>query len=174
MDVFECIHKRRSIRKFAEKPIDRETIEQLIDAARMAPSAGNVQDWFFVVVQKEKIKQNLARAALNQAFIAQAPVVVVYFADMQRIERSYGSRGKNLYAFQDSGAAIQNLLLAAKSLGLGSCWVGAINERKVEQILNAPKNFRALAIIPIGYPKEKPKPRKRREITEISTYEKFS
>lgn len=172
MDVLECIKNRRSIRNFLAKDVENSKINILIDAARHAPSAGNVQDWFFVIVRNNNIKKRIAEAAYNQNFIGTAPVIIIYFADKIRISRSYGERGKNLYSLQDSGAAIQNILLAAYNLGLGTCWIGAFNEKEVEAIMQAPEGYRAVGIIPVGYPAEKPKSN-RRDISEIISYEQF-
>lgn len=173
MEIFKCISGRRSIRKYTSENIDDKTIERLIDAARMAPSAGNIQDWFFVIVRDPQLKEELARAAYNQMFIATAPVIIVYFADLERIARGYGERGRTLYALQDSGAAIQNLLLAAHALGLGTCWIGAFDERRTESLLNAPKHLRAVAIIPVGHPAEAPAMRQRRPRAKITAFDKL-
>lgn len=129
--------------------------------ATMAPSAGNTQEWNFIVVKDEEIKKKLAKAALDQDFIAEAPVVIVVCADLEKISLRYGKRGELLYSIQDTALAIQNILLSAHALGLGSCFVGAFDEERVKSILELPDNLRPLAILPIGYPAEQPeKPRR--------------
>ena len=90
MDVFEAIRTRRSIRAFTEEEVSEETIEKILDAARWAPSAGNIQPWIFVVVKRMEIKRRLAEAALNQFFIEEAPVVIVVCADQERSGMYYG------------------------------------------------------------------------------------
>ena len=173
MDVFEAIRTRRSIRAFTEEEVSEETIEKILDAARWAPSAGNIQPWIFVVVKRMEIKRRLAEAALNQFFIEEAPVVIVVCADQERSGMYYGSRGANLYCIQDTAAAAQNILLAAHALGLGACWVGAFDEEEVRLILRAPKRIRPVAIIPIGHPAEKPGAIFKRPLSQIVRRETF-
>lgn len=173
MDVFKAIKGRRSIRAFTSKPVSNKDVMKILDAARQAPSAGNIQPWEFIVVRDVKIKRGLSQAALDQAFIEEVSVVIVACADESRSSQRYGSRGSTLYCLQDAAAAIQNLHLAAYALGLGTCWVGAFNEAKTRKLLNTPLNVRPVAIIPVGYPAEAPKPERRRPLTEIVHYEKF-
>jgi nitroreductase len=169
MEVFEAIKKRRSIRKFDTiKKVTDEQIEKLLEAARWAPSAGNLQSWYFVVVKDQKIKEQLVEAALGQDFIAEAPVVIVSCADLERSASHYGNRGKELYAIQDATIATQNICLEATEMGLGTCWVGAFDEEAVSEILDLSGHLRPIAIIPIGYPAESPSPPPRRSIKEIS------
>ena len=152
MDVFEAIQKRKSIRRYKEKPIPEELIEKILDAGKKAPSAGNIHPEIFVVVKEQEVKEKIASAALNQTFITKSPTVIVVCADVEKSERYYGMRGRNLYCIQDTAAAIENMLLLAAALGIGSCWVGAYDEHKISGILNLPENVRPLAIIPFGYP----------------------
>lgn len=173
MDIFEVIRLRRSIRTFTREDISEEQIERILEAARWAPSAGNLQPWEFVVIRKPEIKREVARAALNQTFIEDAPVVIVVCANEIRSGSVYGSRGVNLYCIQDTAAAIENMLLAACALGLGACWVGAFYEEEVRRILKVPRGIRPVAIIPIGYPAERPSPPRRRSLKEIVRYETF-
>ncbi|RLI15860.1 nitroreductase family protein [Candidatus Bathyarchaeota archaeon] len=173
MDVLEAIKGRRSIRAFKSQAVSTEIVEKLIDAARWAPSAGNIQPWEFIIVRNPEIKRNLAKAALNQSFIEEAPVVIVVCADEIRSSQGYGVRGKTLYCIQDAAAATQNIHLVAYSLGLGTCWVGAFNEEEARKILEIPEGVRPVAIIPVGYPAEKPPARNRRPLNQIIHYEKF-
>jgi nitroreductase len=173
MDVFEAIKGRRSIRAYKAVDVPEETVEKLIDAARWAPSAGNIQPWEFIVVRNPEIKRRLAEAALGQSFIEEAPVVIVVCADEERSARGYGVRGRTLYCIQDTAAAIQNIHLAAYALGLGTCWVGAFREDEARRILGIPEGIRPVAIIPVGFPAESPAPRSRRPLKQIIHYEKF-
>lgn len=173
LDVFEAIKGRRSIRTFTSEEASEEEVERLIDAARMAPSAGNIQSWEFVIVRDAEIKRRLSVAALDQRFIEEAPVVIVVCANETRSGWSYGSRGVTLYCLQDTAAAIQNILLAAYALGLGTCWVGAFHEEEVRRLLNTPRGLRPVAIVPVGHPAEKPMARSKRSLREIVHYEKF-
>ena len=173
MNVFEAIESRRSIRAYTSGKVSDEDVERLIDAARWAPSAGNIQPWEFVIVRDTKIKQRLSAAALDQTFIEEAPVVIVVCADEDRSGWGYGSRGVNLYCLQDTAAAIQNMLLAACALELGACWIGAFHEEEVERILKTPRGVRAIAIVPLGHPAEKPEAPPKRSIGEMIHYESF-
>jgi len=157
MEVFEAIKKRRSIRNYFKKPISGEIIDKLIEALIWAPSAGNLQSRKFYFVFNEKIKKDLAEAAFGQDFIAQVPLVVVGCTDDKIVQR-YGERGKNLYSICDVSASIENLMLVAEENNLGTCWVGAFDEKEVTKILNLPKNLRPIVIVPVGYPAEKPLP----------------
>lgn len=173
MDIFDIFKLRRSIRAFTSKEVSEEEIEKILEAARWAPSAGNIQPWEFIVVRRPDIKREIARAALNQTFIEEAPVVIVVCADEARSSRVYGSRGATLYCIQDTAAAIENMLLAVCALGLGACWVGAFYEEEVRRILKIPRGLRPVAIIPIGHPAESPRPPHKRPLKEIVHYETF-
>jgi nitroreductase len=176
MDVFECISSRRSIRKFLEVPVEWEKIGTIIDAGMLAPSSGNLQNWRFIVVKDEKKRMQLAEAALQQHWMNNAPVVIVVCSEMKKIRQFYGVRGERLYAVQNCAAAVQNMLLAANALDLGACWVGAFDENAVCRALSIPDDadMRPQAIIPIGYPDEKPAPQLRYRIENITYLEKWS
>lgn len=173
MDVLEAIKGRRSIRAFKSKDIPEKIVEKLIEAAIEAPSAGNIQPWDFIIVRKPQIKMRLAEAALEQAFIEEAPVVIVVCANENSSSQRYGARGKTLYCIQDTAAATQNIHLAAYSLGLGTCWVGAFKEEKAREILRIPEEIRPVAIIPVGYPDEAPVQPSRKSINRVVHYEGF-
>jgi nitroreductase len=173
LDVFEAIKKRRSVRAYADEKVSEEDVERLIDAARWAPSAGNIQPWEFVVVKDVETKRKLSEAALNETFIEKAPVVIVVCADLNRSSRCYGSRGKHLYSLQDTAAATENILLAAQELGLATCWVGAFRDNEVAKAVKAPRNLRPVAIVPVGHPAERPMAPPKRSVNEIVHYETF-
>ena len=173
MDFFDVVKIRRSIRSYTNKPISEKEIERLLDAGRLAPSAGNIQCWKFLIVRRKEKKQLLSVAAFNQTFIEEASAVLVVCTDMRQSEMNYGSRGVNLYSIQDAAAAIENILLAACALGLGACWVGAFNEEIVRLEFNIPEHIRPLAIVPVGHPSEKPLMPPKRFLEEIVYYETF-
>lgn len=173
MDLLEAIENRRSVRAFTHEDVSEEEIEKLIDAARRAPSAGNIQPWEFIVVRKPETKHRLSIAALDQTFIEKAPVVIVVCANQTRSSRGYGARGFHLYCLQDTAAAIQNILLTACTLKLATCWVGAFKEEEARKTLNLPEGIRPISIIPVGHPAEKPMARSRRPLSEIVHYETY-
>lgn len=170
MDVFEAMERRHSVRSFEEgRDISEDMVDKLLRYACLAPSAGNVQPWRFIVVRDGEMKRRLSRAALGQGFIAAAPVVVVVCADLAAHASSYGRRGVELYSIQDTAAAIENLLLAATSLGLGACWVGAFREEEASRVLGLRQSLRPMALIPLGYarrPGSQPKKTNHRKLTE--------
>ena len=173
LDVFEAIKERRSIRAFTDEKVSDGDVTRLIEAARLAPSAGNIQPWEFVVVKTVETKRKLSDAALNQTFIEKAPVVIVVCADLNRSSRGYGSRGENRYSIQDTAAATENILLAAQQLGLATCWVGAFHENKVAKAVKAPRNLRPVAMVAVGYPAERPATPRKRYFNEIVHYGTF-
>lgn len=167
MEFFKVIKKRHCVRKFQDKPVEREKLEKILFAATSAPSAGNVQDWRFVVVKDKELRSQLSAAALGQEQIAKAPVVIVVCSNLEEISARYGQRGKELYSIQNAAAATQNLLLAATDLGLGACWVGAFEEKEVKKILQLSENYRPLALIPLGYPAERPIGHTKKDLNKV-------
>lgn len=167
-DVIEAIEERRSIHGFEETSIPDATIGRLIESARLAPSAGNLEPWKFVVVRRNELKQALASAAGDQYFIAEAPVCIVVCAEPERSAARYGEKGANLYCLLDAAAAAQNILLTTTAYGLGSCWVGTFDEKKIQTILGLGPEYRPIAIIPVGYATEEPGEVPRRSIEETT------
>ncbi|VBB06179.1 nitroreductase [Lucifera butyrica] len=153
-DVFDCMRECHSVRSFQPDPIPDATLGRILEAASWAPSAGNLQPWYFYVVINSELKHRLAEAAFEQQQIEAAPVAIVLMADPARSNERYGERGAQLYCIQDTAAAAQNMLLAAEGLGLGACWVGAFDERRVQELVEAPPRLRAVAILCIGYSDE--------------------
>ncbi|MBS1264170.1 MAG: Coenzyme F420:L-glutamate ligase [Methanonatronarchaeales archaeon] len=152
MDLLEAVHTRRSVRAFRDEPVPGELLERVLDAARQAPTAGNLQAWSVAVVEDAGTQEGLAMAALGQGHVAGAPVDLVFVADGERSAAKYGERGRTLYALQDATIAATHAVLAAHALGLGTCWVGAMREGDVEGLLGVPDGHRVVAIIPMGYP----------------------
>ncbi len=160
-DILDLIISRRNIKEFLPKFVSWEKISNIIDAARHAPSCGNVQNWKFIVVMDPDLKQKVAEAAYEQYEIVNAGVLIVVCAEPEKAERYYGLRGERLYTVQNCAAAIQNMLLEAQSLGLGSRWVGGFDEEALKTIFKIPEEIRPQAIIAIGYAKDiPPKPPK--------------
>ena len=155
MDVLEAIKGRRSIRRFKDAPIPASLLSLLENSLLEAPSAGNLQSRRFYYVFRGETGRQLARAAYHQDFIQEAPLAVVCCANL-KIASQYGERGRSLYCLQDVAASIENLMLAAYALGLGTVWVGSFNEKEVIRILNLPDHIRPVAIVPVGYPDENP------------------
>jgi nitroreductase len=157
MSILKIVKERRSIRDFEKRDIPEDIIDGLIEALIWAPSAGNLQSRKFFFVKDDKLKKGLASAALNQRFIAEAPLVIVGCTD-SRIYSRYGDRGVNLYAIQDVACSIMNMMLVAWENGLGTVWVGAFREGEVSEVLDLSHNLRPVAIVPVGYPARIPSP----------------
>ncbi|UCH37898.1 MAG: nitroreductase family protein [Candidatus Bathyarchaeota archaeon] len=167
MDVFQAIRERRSIRRFRSEPIPEKNIDEILDAARWAPSAGNRQPWEFIIIRDPQIKRYLCSAAHGQNCIEMAPLAIVICANEMRSAKIYGDRGRRFYSLLDAAAAIQNMLLASHAHGLGACWIGAFDDEGVQQILNLPLDVKPIAIVPLGYPDENPEPPLRIAIHEL-------
>lgn len=173
MDIFEAIQKRRSIRSYIEKPVEFEKIATIIEAGHLAPNAGNVQEWkFLLVTEKEKIKQ-VANYCLEQYWIASAPVLIIICCDPNKQEVQYGLRGVRLYSIQDSACAAENMLLAATGLGLGSCWIGAFDEEKIKEIFNIPKQIRVQSVLTFGYSNELPTQQDRSSLESMTYFNEY-
>ena len=170
MNCLEAIEGRRSVRKYKDRSIGKEVIRELLKAAQMAPSAGNLQARDFIVISEKRVKEQLTKAALGQSFIEQAPVVIVAVANIERSSLRYGSRGE-LYAIQDATGSVMNLLLAAYSMGLATCWVGAFDENAVSILFGLPQKIKPVAIIPVGYSDEKPDAPPRMELDKVVHWE---
>jgi len=154
-DILEIIKSRRSIREFQSKAIPEETLAKLIDSLIWAPSAGNLQSRKFYFVLNQGLKNEIAKAAFEQSFISQAPLVIVGCTD-DRIEKRYYKRGKELYSICDVACSIQNLMILACEQGLGTVFIGSFNEEEVSKILRLPRNLHPIVIVPVGYPAENP------------------
>ncbi|MCX8173748.1 MAG: nitroreductase family protein [Thermoplasmata archaeon] len=172
MELMDAILRRRSVRKYQEKDVPEETVKNLVEIGNLAPSAGNLQARDFIVVRDKKTKEALAKASLNQEFVAEAPVNIVICTNEKKIKR-YGTRGTTLYTYQDTAASAMLIMLAALEHGLGTCWVGAFDEEAVRQILQIPSYARPVIIIPLGYPAEQPAMRKRAPLEEYLHAERW-
>jgi nitroreductase len=159
MNTLEAINARRSIRKYVDRPVEFEKLTTIMDAAIKAPSAGNLQDWKFILVTDRGMIKQVSTYSLDQYWIQTAPALIVVCAVPEKHEMYYGLRGKRLYNIQDCAAAMENILLASTELGLGSCWIGAFEEEKIRTLFTIPPDVRPQAILTIGYSDEIPKER---------------
>ena len=170
MDVFATIKKRRSIRLYAKKPVEEEKLNRILEAARLAPSADNNQPWRFVVVTDEEIKEKL-RTSYDEEWFVSSPVIIVGCAvPNEAWVRMDGQE----YWMVDVAIAMQNLILTATELGLGTCWVADFNETAARKALGLPLDIRVVAMTPLGYPAEKKPPVKNRKpLSEIVHYDNW-
>lgn len=171
MEYYDVILARKSIRKYSPEPIPEKILKKILEAGRIAPSAKNIQPWRFIVVKDPHIKKQVAEACNNQLFMAEADVILVG-CGLEKI--AYGRMGGYLNSYPiDLAIALDHIILAATSEGLGTCWIGAFNEAKVKEILKIPGDVRVVALTPVGYPAEKARERPRKELKEIISYDKY-
>jgi len=166
MDAIEAIKKRRSVREYKDKTISKEILQNLVDAARFAPTARNVQPWEFVVITHPDTLKKIGALAENGRFMAQAKAcIAVFCADTK-------------YYLEDGCAATQNLLVSATALGIGSCWVAGDKKpycNQVSNLLNVPASFKLVSLIALGYPEKEESFRvvDKRSLGEVIHWEKF-
>lgn len=169
MALMEQIRKRYSVRSYQRRPVEKEKLNAVLEAARLAPSACNVQEWRFVVVQDAETRNKLVPAANNQAFVGEAPVIIVCCAtNTDHVMRC----GQTAYPI-DVAIAIEHMALQAVEEGLGTCWIGSFYEDKVKAILEIPDDIRVVELLTLGYPADKPKPKTRDPIEKIVCYDKW-
>lgn len=170
MEFSDVIAKRVSIRHFnTKREVSEVDVTALLEAATLAPSAGNIQPWRFFVVRSLAARERLAEA-LYQPWAASAPVTIVVCVDPRPCAARYSDRGEYLYSIQDTAAATQNILLAAVDRGLASCWLGAFDEKAVSASLGIQSPITPVAILPIGYSAESAGRRARRPLSEVTTW----
>ena len=185
LTAWEAIKTRRSIRKFAPDDVPNEMIEQILEAARLAPSAANRQQWRFSVVRDKEVKKEIRRICWNQPQIEEAPVVIVCFADLEqylivrhyafRYEKYLGSSDISLiqeklnFAIANTYIAVDHLVLMATALGLGTCWVGGFDDAsEFNRLFDLADNMIPVVAVPVGYSAEDiPPQRPRRELEDI-------
>ncbi|NMD43321.1 MAG: nitroreductase [Firmicutes bacterium] len=193
----ELVEKRRSIRKFAQRPVARDDLRQIVEAARLAPSGSNRQPWRFAVLTEERDRESIAPAVV-QPFVLEAPLIFVCCLDraaylkktmelrMQELAQARvlsKEAAAALYrrsppedieevklspaAYIDLGIAVEHMILQAAALGLGSCWVRLLDPHLLHRILKLPSRIEVVALLPVGYPAENPPPRPRLSTDEI-------
>jgi len=168
MDVIEAIERRYSVRDYKDRAVEKEKLEGILEAARLAPSASNRQEWRFIVVQDKKTRERLMHAAKGQPFVGQAPVVIACCA---KTDGHLMTCGQACYPI-DVAIAVEHMALKAAEEGLGTCWVGAFYEDKVKEILNIPQDIRVVELLALGYPvKPSPGHKDRLPLKEIVMYE---
>lgn len=171
MDVFTVISKRRSIRSYQNKKVEKAKLIKILEAARQAPSASNRQEWRFVVVEDGKTRKQLCHAARKQVFVAEAPVVIACCA---KTDNHVMTCGQLCYPI-DVAIAIDHMTLAAVELGLATCWVGAFEEEKVKKILNIPSEIKVVELLVLGYIQQEPTYAKQRlPLKSIAFSEKWA
>ncbi|MFX1466657.1 MAG: nitroreductase family protein [Promethearchaeota archaeon] len=172
MDVYEAIRKRKSVRRYKDKEVEQEKLTRILEAARLAPSASNKQEWRFVVVKDKEKRRKLSEAARGQKFVAEAPVVIACCAETDYHEMTCSQLCYPI----DVAIAIDHITLAAVEEDLGTCWIGAFYEDKAKEILDIPDRIRVVELLTLGYPVDdsiKDKDKLRLPIETIVKWEKW-
>ena len=165
----DLVQERRSVRRFSERPVSNEEITDLLEAARLAPSASNRQPWHFIVVKDEEKRRELAKISGNQRFVGEAPVVVAAIAlEPERVMTCEVPT----YAV-DLAIAVDHITLAAADMGLGSCWIGKFHQDEAMRLLEVPAEYKVVALLPVGYPADQPKEKSRKSKQAIASAEVF-
>lgn len=168
MMVLEAIRKRYSCRAYQDKNIEKEKLSQILEAARLAPSAKNMQDWRFVVVTDKEKKHKLVEAANNQTFIENAGAIIVACSVSSEVMRCGQAVGPI-----DVAIALEHICLQAAELGLATCWIGSFYPDKVRPIAGIPQNVAIIELMALGYPADKQKEPKREPMEKIVCYENW-
>jgi nitroreductase len=171
MDLMEAIKTRKSVRRYKSVPVPESLLRDILNAARLAPSACNAQPWKFVIVRDEETKLKLAVASNGQKFIAQAPIVLVACGIPDDAFPTVG--GYMSSHVIDVAIAVDHFTLAAQAAGLGTCWIASFKEDKVREILGIPEDVRVVALTPLGYPDETPERTPRKRIEELVVYDRY-
>lgn len=171
MDVLDTMKIRKSIRAYDSKPIPKEVLLRILEAAQLAPSASNIQPWHFLIVTDNDKREKLSEGRYAK-FLTESPVVIVGCSDQRTSPRWFTV---------DVTIALEHIVLAATNEGLGTCWVGSFNENEVKELLKIPENYRVICLLAVGYPREKLDLtgkqariiRARKKLEEITSYEEF-
>jgi len=168
--LLALIKTRRSIRRYKPDPVPEEMVEQLLEAARWAPSASNRQPWEFIVVRDEAIRKQVAQHAafyfIKWAHVGEAPLLLVLCGDAR-------NRFYRRFLHEDIGLAGAQIMLQAKALGLGTCWIGALDRKAVADILKIPDHLEIVGLLTVGFPAEDPPPPPRKSLSEIVHYDVY-
>jgi len=168
MAVLQAIKSRYSCRSYLPKEIEKEKIEHLLEAARLAPSAKNLQDWRFVIVTDKEKKRKLAEAANNQTFLENAGAVIVACSISDYVMRCGQPAG-----IIDVAIALEHICLAATELGLATCWIGSFYPEKVRPVVGIPADIAIVELLAIGYPADKPRIPSREPLEKIACFENW-
>jgi nitroreductase len=165
MSLIDFILSRRSIRSYQQKDIPEEILAQILEAGRQAPSAVNKQPIRFIIVKDNEIKKEFSNGLFNR-FVKDAPVVIVGCADVNSLLT-------RKWAIIDTAIAMQNMVIASLTIGVGSCWIGAFNEDNVKKLLKIPGKWKVVALLTLGYPAEQPNQKNKKKLEEMFSYNTF-
>ena len=172
MNFNDLLKRRYSCRAYLDKKVKDKDLTIILNNAILAPNAGNLQSWRFIVVKDKEKREEVAIACLQQNWMAQAPIFIVIMADLTYVNAHYGERSK-LYAIQDCTLAAGNIILTAASLGLDSCFVSAFDEEMLKRALAIPNHIMPYVVVTLGYSNEKPEEKKRYHISTLTYFDSY-
>jgi nitroreductase len=178
-EILDLIISRQSDRKYSEKPVEKEKLDRIVEAGRMAPSACNAQPWKFIVVTDHELVLKIAEAASAKligmnSFVAQAPVILVVVREQANLSSRVGASIKNKdYSLIDIGIATENICLQAHAEGIGSCIIGWFDEKQIRKLLSIPKSKRVELIITLGYSLSDQREKRRKPPEDTVSYNKY-
>jgi nitroreductase len=177
--IISLIRSRQSDRKYSDKTVEKDKINRIVEAGRMAPSACNSQPWKFIVVDDRDLLLQLAEAASAKllgmnSFVNQAPLQIVVVREGANFSSKIGGQIKNKdYSLIDLGIACENICLQAEAEGLGSCMIGWFDEKRVKKLLSIPRSKRVELIITIGYSTAEKREKRRKPAEETVSYNRY-
>jgi len=169
MEVSEAIRIRRSTRSYDSTPVPDDVLQRVLESGRIAPSTSNLQPWHFIVVTDANRRCVLSKGRWAD-FLTESPVVIVGCAD---------TRTSRKWPIVDVSIAMQQMVLAATAEGLGTCWIGSFSEKSVKGLLKVPEHLQVVAMLALGYPRDKgaalkpPATRKRKALEKITSWEEY-
>jgi nitroreductase len=146
LDVFHALRKRKSVRAYVSDPVTDEILLTILEGARFAPSAGNIQPWHFIIVRDNETREKIAKGCRYGKFVSESPVAIIACGNKQASSQWYAI---------DTAIALEHVVLGATALGLGTCWIGMFNEQAIRTTVNLPAYFEIIALLALGYPREK-------------------
>ena len=169
MDFLELVTSRHSVRSYQSRPVERDKLDRILEAVRLAPSGSNRQPWRFVIVRDPDVRHRLVAACADQQFIAQAPVVIAGVGLLPDRVMLCDVPGDPV----DLAIAMEHLALAAAAEGLGTCWIGAFHQDRVREVLGIPESTKVIGVMTLGYPADSTRPKSRKPISEIVCYDRW-
>lgn len=194
MDFLELVQKRKSLRRYSDRPVAKEDVLKCLEAARLAPSGCNSQPWHFIVIDEPGLRKRVAERIFSglyemNKFAKNAPVLVAVVSEKEKFLASFGGQVRDTrYCLVDIGIACEHLILQAQEIGIGSCWIGWFDEKALKEELRISKNKKIDIVISLGYPaqingearpisgrpeEDKIVPKTRKRLEEISSFNKY-
>ena len=171
MELDKILKERRTVKKYFDKDVSWLAVSEVLDAGRMAPSSGNLQNWAFIVIRKKETRVNILKHCEDASWAHKAPVLVVICADLEKAKKNYGERGLQ-YSIQNCACATMQMMLKAYDLGLSTAWIASYNEKNLSKELDLDKNHVAMCVLALGHG-ETPHELNRHDLSTMVFFEKF-